>query len=98
LLHFGAFKTKNRSFIEKKEGNNMAVSQEFDDILTYRGLRLLRRLGNGQPSYSQIEFTQSIISLLSENEEQCRRLDALLDAAQTQSRESLRRDSLFYRK
>jgi hypothetical protein len=64
--------------------------------LTSHGLMLLRRLGNGCPSLSQIELVQEVLSLIPINGEGYNRLDELL-SNDTQSRESLRRDSLYFR-
>jgi hypothetical protein len=64
--------------------------------LTHNGLMLLRRMGNGQPTLSQMEFAQSIISLLSMDEDINNNFNKLL-ANDCQTRESIRRDNLHYR-
>ncbi len=65
--------------------------------LTYRGLMLLRILGNGMPSLSQMEFAQSIVELIAENSEMNKKVAAIFTKYETQSRESLQRDMIFLR-
>jgi hypothetical protein len=74
----------------------MSSNFGFDD-LTYRGLMLLRRFGNGSPTLSQMEFAQKIVALIcEENNENAIKLDALF-SQNSQSREDIIRDNKHYR-
>lgn len=72
---------------------------EHFDELTYRGWMLLRILGNGSPSLSQMEFAQSIITLIAEDDDPVKnqQLSELISQYSTQTRETIQRDSLYAR-
>jgi hypothetical protein len=65
------------------------------DELTYRGLMVLRIMGNGTPSLSQMEFAQGIVSLIGEEGSLSLQLTELISKFSTQSRETLKRDTLY---
>jgi hypothetical protein len=64
--------------------------------LTTRGLMVFKRVGNGSPTLSQIEFVQTIVSLLSADSQNSKKLDALL-AKDMQSRAEIQKDNLYRR-
>ena len=68
---------------------------EVNQPLTVRGLLLLQRFGNTQPTFSQIEIAQKIVDLISrENSKESAELSDLCFNNIT-SRETLIKDSKF---